>query len=164
MALSEEAKQHKREYNRNRQRTRRGYGLRNDRGVRGDRDYKGKGVVTDGNVVIPHMIRGNVVMPVNPRTMTKRRLVDYLAYAGKRGFCLVETSRGYELAAVGIGQLVPFDSLDIIERQLRVQGQDIAQLKTALGAEQQRNTQLEADMARLEAMLDTTLKEEHDAR
>lgn len=83
---------------------------------------------------------------MNPRTMSKQRLIDYLAYVGGRGFSLVYTVQGYELAAVGIGQLVPFDSIDIIERQLSGQGQRIMQL--------------EADLARLEAMMDTVLKEE----
>ncbi len=84
-------------------------------------------------------------IPMNPQTMTKRRLVDYLAHIGQRGFSLVLTSRGYELVAVGCGQLVSFDSVAIIEGQLRAQGQRI--------------TQLEADLARIEVMMDSMLRE-----
>ena len=83
-------------------------------------------------------------IPMSPQTMSKAKLVDYLAHVGQRGFSLVETSRGYELVA-NTGQLVPFDGVAVLESTQRIQGQRI--------------TQLEADLARLELMMDSMLRE-----
>ena len=82
---------------------------------------------------------------MNPATMSNRKLVEYLAHVGKYGFSLVYTQKGYELVA-NTGQLVPFDGVAIIEREL-------ASLKTA-------NVLVQADLARLELMMDSMLAEE----
>ena len=133
-----EALERKRVYNRERNRRLRGTASR------GEGDSKGKGVVPRENVV-PPIREGNVVpIPMNPRTMSKKKLVEYLAHVGQRGFTLVSTSRGYELVA-NTGQLVPFDGVAVLESTLKAHGQRI--------------TQLEADLTRLEMMMDSMLRE-----
>ena len=126
----------KREYMREYMRRKHGFA---PRGVAGKRDTK-------GDLVPPLEKRefSPLPIPMNPRTMSKAKLVAYLAHVGRRGFSLVYTSRGYELVA-NTGNLVPFDGVAIIEQQLGVQGQRI--------------TQLEADLARLEMMMDSVLRE-----
>ena len=137
-----QSKDRKREYNRERNRRLRGYS-----GVsHGGGDSK-RGVVPSRYDVVPPFIRD--VVPMNPATMSRRRLVTYLEYVGSRGFALVNVNGVYSLIAVGTGELVPFDSVAILSRQMTAQGQRI--------------TQLEADLARLEAMMDSTLAEEQRA-
>lgn len=138
---SEAALERKREYDRKRVRRLRGtsYG--------GERDSKGKGVVPRQKCR-PLLEKENVVprpIPMNPQTMSKAKLVDYLAHVGQRGFSLVKTFRGYELVA-NTGQLVPFDGVAIIERELANHSQEIFSLK-------QSNVMLQADLARLEVMM-----------
>jgi len=93
---------------------------------------------------------------MNPQTMSKRRLVEYLAHIGKLGFSLVETVRGYELVVVGTGQLVTFDSVAIIEKQLARQGERIKVLE-------QINVQTQADLARIELMMSGLSTESEDS-
>jgi len=82
------------------------------------------------------------VVPMNPRTMTKRQLVDYLAYVGQRGFTLVYTEHGYELMPA------------------YAQAPTHQALEDRVAILEQRNTLLEADLARLELMIDSMLAEE----
>jgi len=73
--------------------------------------------------------------------MTKRKLLDYLAYIGQRGFTLAWVDGGYEL------------------RPAYEQSPTHQALAGRVSALEQRNTQLEADLARLEAMMDSMLAE-----
>ena len=104
--------------------------------------------IRNKEMLVPTRERENVSpcpIPMNPRTMSKRKLVEYLAYVGQRGFCLSQTGQDYFLVAVWTGEMVPFDSVEIIERRLTEQGQRIAQL--------------EMELARQEVMLDSMLTE-----
>lgn len=153
----------KRVYNRERNRRLRGYGASRlgfakvspQRGGEYGRGVVPQNVVpsdTKGKNVVPPKRERNVVPPLNPWTMSKRMLVDYLAYAGERGFTLVRSSMGYELVDVRTGQLGAFDSLAIIEGQLRRQQEHIL-------VQDKRVVQLEGELARLEVMVDSLLAE-----
>lgn len=116
----------KREYMREYMRRRHGFRP----GVSGKRDTKGDLVPT----------------PLNPTTMSKKRLVEYLSYLGQRGRYLVPTENGYEL---GIG--------DGAEERLGALERRTARLLPRVAVAEERNTQLEGDLARMEAMLDSVL-------
>ena len=78
----------------------------------------GRGVNNSVNTPLNKRDVNNSPIPMSPVTMSKRKLVEYLAHIGERGFCLVRSSRGYELVAVGTGQVASFDAVAIVEGQL----------------------------------------------
>ena len=101
----------------------------------GDGDRSGKGVS-------PPTRRRDLLVPMNPWTMTKRQLVEYLAYAGERGYTLVWVTDHYAL----IPTYEKSPSYQLLLSRVEVL--------------EKRNTQAEADLARLEVMIDSMMAED----
>ncbi len=153
----------KREYNRERQRKLRGYGILRSHRLRGERESEREGVVPGRNVV-PDLEKGNVVPKgsgwfplIDFRRKYQVRFMEYILALNDAGMRLVKQD--------GLFYLVP-QPLEALKQSLaasEVRMADIearhAKLVVKVEGAYARNTQLEADQARLEMMMDSMLRE-----
>ena len=145
-------RERKREYNRERQRIRRGFYRRRRGGFLG-------GVVPDvvpsidtgEPYVVPGLYTGNVVPWAPPWHLEQgpaRRVLEYIRYLNTRGFSLYWNGLGYELVDVTTGEVSPCGA---VQQPIYEQRPTTRTLRERVAGLESRITQLEADLALWEA-------------
>ena len=134
---------------------------------RGGRSGRGVSPLSVGPLLVPDSYKGSVSpwFPlVDVRRKYQRRFVEYLLSLNKAGYTLQPEDGGYrlvetpvtrserEIAEMGARQA------ELEARQAELEARQVGLADKVLRAHD-RNTQLEADMIRIEAMMDSVLAE-----